>query len=215
MLDLYLLFKAMISGLILGFIISIPLGPAGIESVKHTISKGFKNGLTVSLGALTADLTYLLLINMGLANLLSTTKTTESLFWIISGVVLTIISYYGLNHEGKISGNVIKNKRLDSFPFLSGFLITFFNPLTPSMWLMLSGTVIRGWYYVSNLSYYTFLLFIWIGMISWFVLLNYLALKGFNLLNKKNSKRTTLFFQYIVIVIGIGFVLFGIIKLLY
>lgn len=216
MLELINIFKAIISGLATGLVISIPLGPSGIESVKRTISSGYKEGFIVSLGAISADIVYLLLIDAGLSSLLAANERTKALFWIISGIILTIIGYISYkNKKGHKSSsfNIFINNKLGSMPFLTGFLITFLNPMTPSLWLTLSGTVIRAWYYVNLFSYYIFIFSIIIGMITWFALLNYFTLKGMHIL-KPSSDKTASFFVYIIFTIGIGFIIFGFVKLI-
>lgn len=215
MLELINILKAIIFGFATGLVISVPLGPAGIESVKRTISLGYRMGFVVSLGAISADLAYLLLINAGLSNLLAANKRTEALFWIVAGIILTIIGYFSYKNkkDHRNSGlNFFKNSSLGSMPFLTGFLITFTNPMTPSLWLTLSGTVIRAWYYVDLFSYYTFIFSILVGMITWFALLNYFALKGKQIL-KPSSNKVSFLFEYINLIIGIGFIIFGLFKL--
>ena len=207
--------KAILTGCFTGFIISIPLGPAGLESVKRTISKGYKEGFSVSLGALSADVAYLLLINGGLANLLSKNRKTEALFWIFSGLILSIIGYFQIKSKGSDEGfklNFLTKFNIKSMPFLTGFIITFSNPMTPSLWLALSGTVIRAWYHVGLVFYYTFIISIIAGMVAWFAILNYLALKGFKILNPDLSKGASNVLKFSIFIIGIVFVVFGIIK---
>lgn len=207
--------KAIPTGFITGFIISVPLGPAGIESVKRTISKGYKEGFSVSLGALFADLVYLLLINCGLSQILSKNRYTETLFWIVSGIILAAIGYISLRKKSVAFIPFIKNNTQGkSLPFLAGFIITFSNPMTPTLWLTLSGTVIRFWYYVSMSCYYTFLISLWCGMVSWFATLNLLALKGLKILTPKTTEGTTDILMMLISITGLAFILFGIIKLL-
>lgn len=207
--------KAILTGCFTGFIISIPLGPAGLESVKRTISKGYKEGFAVSIGALSADVAYLMLINGGLSNLLSKNRKTEALFWIFSGFILSVIGYFQIKFKSSNEGfklNFFANFNVKSMPFLTGFLITFSNPMTPSLWLTLSGTVIRAWYYVGPVFYYTFIISIIAGMVAWFAILNFLALKGFKILNPNLSKGTSNILKFSIFIIGIAFVIFGIIK---
>lgn len=215
--DLITLLKALIMGFATGFVISIPLGPAGIESIKRTISKSFREGFTVSLGALSADVTYLLLINCGLSNLLSKNKKTESIFWIISGFILLLIGYLSLKEKkhSMLNIDIFKLNRFNSLPFLSGFLITFSNPMTPTLWLTLSGTAIRAWYYAGTVYYYTFIFSIISGMVFWFFLLNYAAYKGKHVFNLTSTDKASNLLKYIIIIIGAGFVLFGFFRLIY
>lgn len=207
--------KALFGGYLTGFVISIPLGPASIESVKRTVSKGFKEGFTVSIGALSADLTYFLLINFGLFNILHRNGKTESLFWIISGIILSFIGYKSIVSKNSDSAtNIPINYRFKSIPYITGYMITFTNPMTPTLWLTLSGTVLSFWLYISKACYYTFLISLGAGMVTWYVLLNYLALKGFKFLTPKASKHTTFLLMLSILVIGIGFIVFGIIRLI-
>lgn len=208
--------KAIVYGIFTGLGISIPLGPAGIESIRRTITNGFREGFTVALGALCADVSYLILINKGLYSLLSGNKNTECFFWIVSGFILAFIGFKSYKHpiDNKLSKSKNLNKSILSMPFVSGFLITFTNPLTPSLWLTLSGTVLRAWYYRSTLLYYIFTISIIAGMVIWFAVLNYLALKGMNFLKTSNSHMTKKIVGIIILVIGLSFIVFGLIKLI-
>lgn len=215
--EFIILLKAIISGFITGIIISIPLGPSGLESVKRTISKGYKEGLKVSLGAIAADMSYLLLITCGFAGLVSKYKGAEAIFWIASGVILSLIGYHSIKNAdsgSSISPKFLKNSKYSSMPFLTGFLITFSNPMTPSLWLFMSGTVIRVWYSRGILCYYIGIFSILLGMIAWFALLNYLALKGFKVMAPSKSVKTTLLLMWSILILGFAFVIFGIFKMI-
>ncbi|MCY6485357.1 LysE family transporter [Clostridium aestuarii] len=204
--------KAIITGFSTGLAISIPLGPAAIKSVDQTISKGFKKGFVISLGAITADMAYLILINCGLSKLLKTNKITEALFWIISGTVLTFMEYNSI----KKLKNQNKNKydETDSLSFWSGFIITFSNPMTPALWLGLSSTALKLWHHAGNMYYYVFLISLLAGMITWFGVLNFLALKGLKIFKNNSSKKISSFTKWIILILGIFFILFGIVKLI-
>ena len=210
------IFKAIFFGFSTGLVISLPLGPAGIESVKRTISKGYREGFTVSLGAIAADMAYLLIINCGFSNILSKNTKQESYFWVISGLILCFIGYKSINDtkEDSIKNTYSMASKLKSMPFLAGFLITFVNPITPSLWFTLSGTVIRAWSYVNLLCYYIFIFSILAGMICWFIMLNSFALKGKNMLAPSRSKKMSYFLKLSILVIGIFFTGFGILRLL-
>lgn len=208
--------KAIFLGYITGFIISIPLGPAGIESVKRTISKGYKEGFCVSLGSLFADVVYLFLINCGLSSLLSKNKKTEALFWIISGLILCYIGYTSIRDQRQSLNFLPKGlskKTSASFPFIAGFIITFSNPMTLTTWLFMSGTVIRAWYYVNLTCYYIFIISIMSGMVTWFALLNYFALKGVKVLTPSTSRKTSAILMICVFFVGIIFTLFGFVRI--
>jgi threonine/homoserine/homoserine lactone efflux protein len=214
--EFFVISKAIFFGIATGLMVALPLGPAGIESVKRSVSSGYKEGFKVALGAIFADLFYLLVINAGLANILNSNKRTEALFWIISGIILSLIGYISMrsHKEDDYIIKLLKDSKLGSMPFLSGFFITLSNPMTPSLWITLSGTVIRAWYYVSKLTYYLFMFSIIFGMIAWFALLNYMVLKGIKTLKPSHFHMTSRLLTIFNFLIGIGFILFGILNLL-
>lgn len=212
-----IIFKAIISGFVLGFLYSIPLGPSGIESVKRTISKGFKEGFKVSLGAIGADMTYLLLISRGFAGVFDKYKWAEALFWMISGVLLFFMGYHSIRNADKDSSSTprfLRNSKYASMPFLAGYLMTVTNPMTPSLWIVFSSTIIRTWHSVSVTCYYSFILATFAGMITWFALLNLAALKGVKILKPSHSAKTAILLMWIILLLGVAFNIFGVIKLI-
>ena len=214
--DWFILLKAFISGLSTGVVICIPLGPSGIESIKQTVSRGFINGFKVSLGAITADMSYLLIINLGLAKLFTSNPKAEGVFWIVSGILLILLNILTSDSK-KHKKRFFNFSNLSLPPFLLGFIITFINPMTLSIWLALSGTVVALWRDVGVIYYIIFLISILSAMITWFGILNLLASKGFKMLTSKTSGKeglTSRILKYILIALGAGFVLFGLIKII-
>lgn len=199
--------KALVSGIFTGLIVSIPLGPAGIESIKRTITTGYKKGFTLSIGALCADATYMILINCGLSNLLSANKKTEALFWIISGALLSLIGYSSIKKGEHVKNINIKNRKSNSF--LTGYFIVLTNPMTPSLWLTLSGTAIKAWHMIGKVYYITYMVSIMSGMILWFALLNLLAYKGIKFFSPSGTEKTNFILKYLILGIGFVFIIFG------
>ncbi|KGM96117.1 lysine transporter LysE [Clostridium novyi A str. 4552] len=208
MCSLLCILKSILFGYIIGILISIPLGPSAIESINRTISRGFKEGFLVSLGAISADISYLIIVNCGLFSLLKLNKNAESFFWILSGIAMILI---GVNSTKE---KKYCNASKKSYSFFAGYVITFLNPMTPALWVALSTTVINNWYdegfFMCSLSIISMI----IGMISWFVLLNVLALKGLKLAKPTKSKKIATVIKYSILVLGVGFLIFGIYKVI-
>ena len=201
--------KAIAIGSVTGLLASLPLGPAGMESVKRSIDKGFFAGFLVSLGAILADYIYIFLIHFGLASILSLNKNVEGLFWIISGIILFIFN--------KLSKIKSKNKikfDIDKVPgVLNGFLITFLNPSTPSIWIALSGTVMKDWSNHGPKYYYIAISSMLIVTIIWFIILNLLASNGLKkLAGEKVTGGASNIIYYILYLLSIGFIIAGLLK---
>ena len=212
MFAIWTLCKAILIGFFTGFIASIPLGPSGLESVNRSISKGFKEGFKVSLGAVAADITYILIINLGLFTLLSKHRHFQSIFWIISGIILILFNKLSYKKDSK---NDFTNNYLSKYTtsgFVTGYLITFINPTTPSLWIALSATVLSVWRGHGRIYFLLSTCSMIIGSISWFCLLNILVSKGFKKLKSNYSETTSKILNYFMIILGIIFIVLGIFK---
>lgn len=207
--------KAILIGFPTGFVASIPLGPSGLESVNRSISNGFNSGFKVSLGSVFADFIYLTIINLGLFNMLSNHHNLESLFWILSGVILLLfnrLSCKTVNSNSKFQKILY---RYTSNGFLVGFLITFLNPTTPSLWIALSGTVLSIWRLHGRMFFIFSVSSMILGSIAWFCLLNILASKGFRTLKSDYANITSKLLNYFLLGLAIIFIIFGTYKFIF
>mgnify|MGYP005851669855 FL=1 len=212
MFSLWNICKAICIGFLTGFTASIPLGPSGLESVNRSMSKGFKEGFKVSLGAVTADLSYIVIINLGLFTILSRYRHFQSVFWIVSGIILIIFNRLSPNgNPQKDSSKNFLNK-YTSNSFITGFLITFINPTTPSLWVALSTTVLSVWRYHGRIYFLTSVTSMMIGSVTWFGLLNVLVSKGVKKIKADYTKTTSKLLNYFLILLGISFIILGIIR---
>ncbi|MGL5820387.1 MAG: LysE family translocator [Sarcina sp.] len=203
--------KAIALGAISGLGMSIPLGPAGMESVKKSINKGFWSGFQVSIGAIIADYIYIFLIHFGLSKILHLNKFVEGAFWIISGIILFIF-----NRLSKASSNEkINNKNTDKVPgLINGFLITFLNPSTPSIWIAFSGTMMSYWVEKgTTFSFFAIATMLTITIL-WFIILNLVASKGLKKVASENvTSGASNAIYWILCILSIGFIIAGLIKI--
>ena len=210
-----IILKAILFAFFTGFAASIPLGPSGLESVSRSISKGFKAGFKVSLGAVSADIAYIIIINLGLLTIFTKNTKMNGLFWIVSGfflVLSTRISLKPKRSDSRLQKTIYKHA---SNGFLTGFLITFLNPTTPSIWIALSGTLFNVWRHHGRLFFTVSILSMIIGSISWFCVLNILVSRSFKKVNANFTNNTTKILDYFLIALGIGFVIWGTYKFIF
>lgn len=213
-----LIIRAVYTGLITGIVIAIPMGPAGIESVRWTISKGFKYGIMIAAGSLIADAIDVMLINFGLLELIQTNKLLEVFFWMLSGVIIFYIGYKAVKNSKKKSEEnedieekgLVDKKEEKHRPILTGFIINLSNPMTHFFWLTLSSTVIRVWRNTGRLTYFIFAVSMLTGMFISLFAINFLASKGKKIASPKLSGKFSVFLEYGIAAIGIGFFLYGV-----
>lgn len=184
---MFYILKSIIMGFFTGFVASIPLGPSGLESINRSISKNFIEGFKVSFGAVLADVTYIIIINLGLFSIFSTHKHLNGMFWLLCGILLVFIALPNIKSTDNTKNKPSKIKNIISSysanGILAGYLITFLNPTTPSLWIALSGTLFQVWRHHGRLFFILATSSMIIGSLAWFVLLNILATKGFKKVN--------------------------------
>lgn len=213
-----LIIRALYTGLFTGIVIAIPMGPAGFESVRWTITKGFRQGVLVAAGSLIADTIDVMLINFGLLDLIETNKLLEIFFWEISGIIIFYIGYKALKHSKKHSEEIegeesLIKEEIRSRPVFTGFIVNFSNPMTHFFWLTLSSTVIRVWRSYGRFTYFIFAVAMLSGMFISLFAINYLTTRGKKIAAPKVSGKFSALLGYVILAFGIGFFANGIYKL--
>ncbi|HAH73103.1 MULTISPECIES: LysE family translocator [Butyricimonas] len=130
MYDILYLFK----GMLVGLMVSIPLGPMGVLIIQKTLHKGALSGFIAGMGAASADFFYASVAAFGLGYVINTVQTHELLLQIIGGIFLLCIGLkiYFDNPIRQIrqrrQGRVSKTGLLGDY--LSLFFLTVSNPIT-------------------------------------------------------------------------------------
>ncbi len=117
-------------GIIIGLMVSIPLGPIGVLCIQRTLNKGRKAGFVSGLGAAAADTFFALIAGLGISMIIAFLKAQHVYFQVIGGA---IIMYLGMHI---FYTNPVKQLRLQrlnpnrlSQDFLSVFFLTVSNPM--------------------------------------------------------------------------------------
>ncbi len=126
-------------GLILGFGISVPVGPINILCVQRTMLEGRKAGFIAGLGAAVADSIYGLIAAIGLSIVADQLKSHGPELRIVGGSVLIIMGLKSLYDgiRGKTNGkngdghrHWIREWASHAGNFLATFVLTLTNPVT-------------------------------------------------------------------------------------
>ena len=139
-------------------------------------------------------------------------RNFQSIFWIVSGVILILFNRLSFTDSKKKTDSKNLLNKYTSNGFVTGFLITFVNPTTPSLWIALSTTVLSVWRYHGRIYFLTSVSSMMIGSITWFCLLNILVSKGVRKLKSDYTKTTSKLLNYFLMILGISFIILGIFK---
>jgi len=119
-----------IQGLIVGLLVSVPLGPIGVLVVQRTVNKSRKAGFFSGLGAATSDLFYAIIAGFSLTFIINFVRQHQLLFQIVGTAVLLALGFY-IFFKNPIH-DLRKTRRRGTTHFqdyISSFLLTVSNPL--------------------------------------------------------------------------------------
>jgi len=200
-----MLSSILIEGLIIGILVSIPMGPIGVLCVQRTVHQGRRSGLVSGLGAAVADSSFAFIAGFGLTFV--TDFFEEQQFYLMFGGAL-VLMFLGLRLFFTDTIKEVKKYRMQRAnpytDFMSVFVLTLSNPIT----ILFFGLVFTGLGVVKNNIVHTGTLIggIFLGaMIWWFTLTTIVSYF------RKLFKIRIIF--WINKVAGILIVLFGLIAL--
>lgn len=130
-----------LSYVFLGLSLSAPIGPINAAQLDKGIKKGFWHAWLFGLGAVLADILYMVLVYLGVVHFLST-PFMQTFLWLFGAFVLMYTGIESLINARKIT---ISNQKKDDTllsSILSGFLMSLSNPMSILFWLGIYGSVL-------------------------------------------------------------------------
>ena len=196
-------------GLIIGIIVSAPMGPVGVLCIQRTLNKGRWEGFATGVGAALSDLIYAIIIGFALNRLLGFIKDPAIAWWlqIASSALFLLFGIYTFISKPKNEVKVIKRNKGTLFQnFVTGFIITISNPLIVGVFVPLFtmfSFIIVGNFIAQMVGY----LFLIIGALGWWFGLTWL-------IDKIRNKYNIRIVWYIHRAIGVMLIITGIIMVI-
>lgn len=162
-----------LKGLVVGIVASAPMGPVGVLTVQRTLNKGRSFGFVTGLGAAVSDLFYALVAGMGVSLVLDFIENPSNLFYlrVSGGVLLFAFGMYTFLSRPAPLRPSSKNRGTLMHNALTGFLITFSNPLILLLFVALFARfdfIQHGQYVEQTLGFFSILA----GAVLWWFLLS-------------------------------------------
>lgn len=162
-----------IKGILIGLLVSIPLGPMGVLVIQRTVNKSRMAGLLSGIGAALSDTFYAVIAGYSLTFIIDFIHQYELVFQIVGALVLLGL---GIHIFFKNPVAELRKYRLRGnthfHDIISSFLVTFSNPLAIFVFLAVfaSSGVIKNLEH----SYYSLfvILGIFVGATAWWFLLS-------------------------------------------
>ena len=84
-------FQFIIKGIIIGLLVSTPIGPMGILCVQRTLNKGKSSGFSSGMGIATADAIFALIAGLGISFIIHFLSEQQLIIKMIGGLVIAFI----------------------------------------------------------------------------------------------------------------------------
>ncbi|MDH6342965.1 threonine/homoserine/homoserine lactone efflux protein [Parabacteroides sp. PFB2-12] len=117
-------------GLLIGILVSAPMGPIGMLVIRRTLNKGRWHGFVTGLGAALSDILYAAVTSMAMGMVVSFVESNHDYLQVIGSLVLAGFGYY-IYQSNPVKGLRKQQESKLSFTqdFISAFLLTFSNVL--------------------------------------------------------------------------------------
>ena len=119
-----------LTGILIGALISAPMGPIGMLVIQRTLNKGRAAAFFTGIGASLSDFLYCLLAGLGMSFVTDFIESNQNVLQVIGSLVLLIFGFYLFRN------NPSRNLTAPAEPantywkdFATGVLFTFSNPL--------------------------------------------------------------------------------------
>lgn len=123
-------------GILIGLLVSIPLGPIGVLVIQRTVNKSRIAGLLSGIGATLSDTVYAVVAGFSLTFVIDFIRAHEILFQVVGAVIVLGLGIHIFLKDPvtDLRRNRLKGNRHFQ-DVISTFLITFSNPLTVFVFL--------------------------------------------------------------------------------
>jgi threonine/homoserine/homoserine lactone efflux protein len=195
-----------IKGIILGLVVSIPLGPVGALCIQRTISKGYKAGLLAALGAAFADLVFALIAGFGVSVVIDWLINVR--IWIQSAGAIVFMFMAWKVFFTNPAIQVRRNRHRKNYPledFMTTCLLTLSNPT--AVFVMMAA--FAGFFVQEDANYIDIILSVtgvFTGCLGWWLLLT-------SLVNRFRSKIRLRHLLWINKITGVLVFIFAVILL--
>lgn len=121
-----------IKGVIVGVVVSAPLGPVGVLCIQRTLNKGRWYGFVTGLGAALSDIIYALITGYGMSFVVDFIENPQNMFYLqlIGSIMLLVFGIYTFRSNPVNSIRPVSaNKGTLVHNFVTAFFVTLSNPL--------------------------------------------------------------------------------------
>lgn len=207
--------EIIIKGILIGLLISIPLGPIGMLCVQRTLNRGRRYGIATGLGATASDLIYTIIALFFIGFVLEFLEDKKLIIQVVGSIIVIFFGMfiYKSNPSTQPLPDHRNNETLLN-DFFSSLILTLSNPL---ILFVLIALFARFEFLDSNTTMFlnvTGLLSILTGALLWWSVLTFLVSRFKKDLSYRGLKLMNRVIGVLIITIGSCGILYNIVKIL-
>ncbi|MDE6512436.1 MAG: LysE family translocator [Muribaculaceae bacterium] len=190
-------------GLIIGVVISAPMGPVGIYCLQRTLDKGRLSGFYTGIGAAISDFIYCLLTGFGLSFIEDFINNHRDPIQLLGSIVLIFFGIWLMRKKpdgGGIAADADHGAPSREGDILKGFALTFSNPL---ILFLIIGLFAQFNFVIEGMKFYHYLLgFVGIvgGALGWWWLVTHFVEKLRGHFNQRTMKLINMVIGVIILI---------------
>ncbi len=167
-------FEILLKGVLLGFAVSMPLGPVSIIMINRTIKRGFLAGFFSGLGLGTADTLLAVLSALGFTVIIGFINEERFIITVVAGLVVMAVGLkvFLSNPVRDFRDKDRTNKSLWR-DFYSVFVLSISNPYTILIFVAFFSGIHPGRYVRTGLVPFFLIPGVFIGAMTWWLSLSY------------------------------------------
>lgn len=204
-------------GILIGILVSAPMGPTGILVIQRTLNKGWLPGLLTGLGAVLSDLFYAVISGLGIAFIVDWIQHYQITLQFCGSLFIAVYGFYlwysnpasSLGTSDRLAKSTTHKRRGWMKFFFTGLGLTISNPLIVFFYLALfartnflfDADAKHWWLYILGFGC------IVAGAISWWILITWIINKirnHFKLRTLKIINRSIALLMFSIALYGFG-----------
>lgn len=123
-------FYILLKGILIGVLVSAPMGPVGALCIQRTLNKGRWHGFATGVGAMFSDVIYAIMVGMGMSYILNFVSKNETIIQVVGSILLLGFGVM-LFRTNPIKSFKQQRKNITTYTqdLVTAFFITLSNPL--------------------------------------------------------------------------------------
>lgn len=133
----------LISGLLLGGVLSLMVGPVFFMIINTSIKKGFLPASMLAIGVFLSDLMYVLLTYYG-SSMLTVMQQHDTAVGLTGGILILLFGIFTFFKEARVDAGALElvdDSKTRAIDILKGFMMNTLNPSALLFWLGVAGTL--------------------------------------------------------------------------